>query len=222
MAFSFHKEVTTPEALANSIETDQHVLRWFTLLVVQPSLRARFDQDPQTQRLYQILKQVVVAQYLLYLFVGGSFFILMYLGHYPYLWLGLLLIFPALYLHQRLKYCVRGIGMAIVQRDFDPSLLRQKTLYQISEFYSRKYQIPSIVDNIFAWDNTTRVLVIAGAILAGQMIPFIVKVYRVHFVLTFLAIIVTSYFVFNLINTFIIYKYLQSRLPAPGTPLPKT
>ena len=211
MAFSFHKEVTTPEALASSIDTDQHVLRWFTLLVVQPTLRARAIQDPKTKTLYLLLKKIVVSQYLLYLLVTATLFILFTSGHYPYLSLGLLFIIPALYLHQKLKQCVKEISMEVVNKDFEPSVLRQKTLYQISEHYSRAYSIPSIVDNIFTWDNTTRIIVIAGAILAGEMVPLLIKVYRVNFVLTFLIIITACYFLFTLFNTFIIYKYLQTQ-----------
>ena len=213
MAFSFHKEVTTPEALASSIDTDQHVLRWFTLLVVQPALRAREIQNPKTKILYKLLKKIVISQYLLYLLVATTFFILLIFQHYSYLNLGFLFIIPALYLHQRLKQCVKEIGMEVVSKDFGPSVLRQKTLYQISEHYSRAYGIPSIVDNIFTWDNTTRIIVIAGAILAGEMVPLLIKVYRVNFVLTFLIIITGCYFLFTLFNTFIIYKYLQTQPP---------
>lgn len=213
MAFSFHKEVTSPEALASSIDTDQHVLRWFTLLVVQPAIRQRASQDPKLQPLYSSLRITVTVQYLLYLLLAGAFFMIVYLNHYLYLWLILLFVIPALYLHQRLKHCIQKIGLDIVQKDFEPSVLRQKTLYQISEFYSQQYRIPSIVDNIFTWDNTTRIIVIACAILAGQVIPLIIKVYRVNFVPTFLCLLAICYLIFTMVHTFIIYKYLQTSPP---------
>ena len=210
MAISFHKEVTTPEALASSIDTDQHVLRWFTLFIVQPAVQARGMDNPTTQKLYAALKGIVTQQFFLYLFLEGAFVVIVFLKLYPYFWLGALFIFPGLFLHARLKKCVREISLPIVLTDFDNSTLRQKTLYQISEFYSRQYHFPSLVDNIFKWDNATRIIVIAAAILSGQMIPLIINIYRVNFVLTFLGLHAAGYLIFATIHTLIIYKHLQT------------
>jgi hypothetical protein len=213
MALSFHKEVTTPEALASSIEIDHHVLRWFSLLIVQPAIRVRQIHRPKMVGSYRMLKVLIIAQYVWHLAVGGSLFILLYLRNYSGLWWMLTLIVPAILLQQALKKCAQEIGMDIVGQDFDPAGLRQKTLYQISEFYSRKYGVPSIVDNIFVWDNTSRLVVIGGAIFAGELAQMVIKVYRISFVLTFLTIIAAAYFIFSFLHTFILYKNLRISLP---------
>ena len=209
MPFSFHKEITTPEALASSIDTDQHVLRWFTLLVVQPAVRAREMKEPHIQCLYVILKRVILSQYLLYLFIAGGALALIYLQHYSYLGWGLFFIVPTIYLHQRLKQCVREIGMDLVHKDFEPKILCQKTLYQICEFYSQQYHIPSLVDNIFQWDNTTRNILIVSAVLSIQMISLLLRIHQVNFVLTLISLLGICYFIFMFINAFVLYRYLR-------------
>lgn len=172
-------------------------------------MRARGDKHPELKPRYAALKQILASQYILYLALWGGLFTTLYLGLYNYLWLDLLLIVPLFYLHLQLKNCVRTIGMDIILKDFNDDALRQKTLYQISEFYSRQYQVPSLVDNIFLWDNATRMIVIAAAILAGQMIPLIMKIYRINFIFTFLCLLAGCYLIFTTIHTFIIYKHLQ-------------
>ena len=216
MPTPFHKDVTTPEALASSINTDHHVLRWFTLLAVQPAIQAREAKDPPTLLLYASLRKIVTEQYVLYAGLWAGLLTVLYLRQYHYLWLSLLFIPPLFSFHGRLRKCVQTIGMGIVSKDFDDATLRRKTLYQISEFYGRQYRMPSIVDTIFIWDNMTRLLVIAMIILSGSMIPLIIKIYRVNFILTFLTLTGAGYLIFMTIHTFIIYKQLQRPLPKPA------
>ena len=209
MPISFHKQVTTPEALASSIDIDHHVRRWFTLLVVQPAFRNGRDKTPQIQSLYAALRKIVTGQCFLYTLLWGNIGAGMYSGHNQIVGLGLLFTLPLFYLDLQLKKCVRKISMAALLKDFADADLRQKTLYQISEFYSRQHCFPSIVDNIFTWDNMTRMIVIAITILAAPIIPLIIKVYRVNFILTFLSLLALCYLIFATIHTFRIYRYLQ-------------
>lgn len=200
--------VTTPEALASSIETDKHVLQWFTYLIVQPSIQSRFRDEPPIQKLYRDLKKIVILQHVLYLSLLAAFFLIIYTKQYFYLLGILVLIYPYVKLHIALKNCVRDISMSMILKDFEDSALRQKTLYQISEFYSRQCHIPSLVDQIFAWNNIWRIVLITGFIMnIFVMLAFSLKLLVGYLILVY--IVTSCYFVFAIIRTFIIAYHLR-------------
>lgn len=206
MAVFTHKFVSTPEALASSIDTDQHVLRWFTYLVAQHSVQSRFRNEPAVRKFYHNFKKAMGLQCMFSLLLLGTFILLVVTKHYFY-FLGLsVFIFCSVRVHLVLKNCVREISMSMILRDFEDSILRKKTLYQVSEFYSRRHHIPSLVDYMFAWDNIWRMTLIAAAFAEYPMLDLFMKLPSISYFPLYCSVV--FYLIFAAIYAYIIYKHL--------------
>ena len=119
--------------------------------------------------------------------------------------MGIILIYFYYVAHQKIKECASSISSRLIARDFDETSLQKNTLYQIGEFYGRKYKIKSLVHNITSVDATIRTILFCSLFSFSFIHP--VSFWR------YWGIIVGTYYILNtLLNTPLFYKILE-RLP---------
>jgi hypothetical protein len=197
-----HKNVSSLEAILSSIETDDQVYRWFSFLVVQPALKKSIVNQDSTTKVYDALKKINLFQGLIYIFLLVALFYILWSKQFIYLLLGLLFIYPLFKIHSLKKKYVVELSRILLTRDFKPEEISQKTLYQLGEIYSRKFNIPSLVDTIYALDNTSRKAIIFAFVFTAFIYPL--KVWQI-FASMILAYLLTQI----LIKTSVIYKHLK-------------
>lgn len=202
MAHIVHKNVSSLEAILSSIETDEQVYRWFSFLVVQSGVRESIFKTNNSQALYDELKKTNFLQGVLYLILFFALFLILFSKQFPYLLFGLVFIYPLLKVHNKKKKLIVSLSRNVLTQDFKPDELPQKTLYQIGEIYSRKYNIPSLVDTIYVLDNTSRKAIIFAFVFTAFIYPLKVWQITVSMILAYLLAQI-------LIKTSIIYKHLK-------------
>ncbi len=201
MTTIFHKAVSSLEAILSSIETDEQVYRWFTLLIIQPEVVKHLASSTSDQ-LYAKLKQFTVLQRTIYLACFLGLVAVIFWKKFLYLTLGLIVIYPLYKIHKDKKKIVIEISSTLLQKDYEKNELSQKTLYQLCEIYSRKYNIPSLVDTIYALDNISRKAIIFTFIFTAFIYPL--KVWQI-----FLSIFIAFLLIQAVLKTSFIYKNLK-------------
>ncbi len=202
MAIPFHKAVSSLEAIASSIDTDEQVFRWFNFLVTRPAISEHLTDVNHAATLYPRLRKILCLQLLLNVLIVGLLVLIIVSKQYVYLWAGLLFIYPLFKLNQNQKKLVVEISTELLKKDFQLEDLCQKTLYQLCEIYSKKYNIPSLVDTIYHLDNISRKTIMCVFIFTCFIYPL--KVWQIF------ATTIASYFVIQIILKIpFIYKNLK-------------
>jgi hypothetical protein len=132
-------------------------------------------------------------------------------GLVVWLWLiaeepfALLLLLPLAYLGYKLfirkRAVVSQISRELLLLDFPGEALTQKTLYQIAEIYSRRYNIPSLVDTIYHWDRILRTAVLVLSVI-------LTIIYPVKFWQYLLAVLVSFFLLSGMIQRTALYRRL--------------
>jgi hypothetical protein len=144
MNHSFPK-VTTLEALSRTIIYDKATYGWVTLLLSRKTALERVLGYPH----YPAFKKRLILQTMLLILSIGLLFVALTI--YPSL---LLLDFPLIILffglNKKIRQDYSQMMLRLIKEDFQETELGQKTLYQIGEYYSQRYKIPSLVDLLTA------------------------------------------------------------------------
>ena len=209
MSTVFHRAITSIEAVENTINSDRQVFRWFTFLIVQPAVKAKMLKEETTRQLYSNFKRTMALQLIWYVGLLGCLLVLVFSKHFIFLWLGILFLFPATYLHLNKKKYVRQISTRLLTQDFDIAELNKKTLYQIGESYSQKYNIPSLVDTIYFIDKISRATLITVFVLACLLLPFFIDSYQLNVWKFYFSLMIAYYLINALVNTNAIYRHLR-------------
>jgi len=115
----------------------------------------------------------------------------------------IILLYPCIKLHLRKKECVSQISRHVLSDDYDAAALAKTTLYQICEQYSRRYNIPSLVDAIYHSDNILRHTVFTAFVLIVLILPINTTLQRL------LALLFSYQIVIIISNASIIYRRLK-------------
>jgi hypothetical protein len=166
-----HKIVSSLEAITSSIENDGQVYRWFAFLVTQQEVKGKLKPEGQAKHFYQKLMLVNLAQIFVLILILAILFAAVYFGKYIFLVGALAVLYPLTKLGQAKRRCVKEITRQLLEKDWEPAELGQKTLYQLSELYRRKYNIPSFIDAIYFADAITRKSVLLAVLCA----PFVIQ-----------------------------------------------
>ncbi|OGX27620.1 MAG: hypothetical protein A2787_09510 [Omnitrophica WOR_2 bacterium RIFCSPHIGHO2_01_FULL_48_9] len=171
MAIPHYKITTSIEAIAHSIKIDHYVYHWFSQLIVHPRIKEKLKTSPDLLSVYKYLKLITLSELLLYL----AFFILVILFFSLRQWP--LVIFLAavnlglLFLSLKEKTAIARLGIGVLTQDYSAEQIAQMTLFQICEIYSRQLNIPSLVDTVFALDDTLKKILIWTYILTVFIYP---------------------------------------------------
>ncbi|MFC1703544.1 hypothetical protein ACFL1E_01995 [Candidatus Omnitrophota bacterium] len=160
------ENVSSIESIASSIETDHQVYRWFSFLIAQPGVKQRLEKVKGYIELCCRLSKAIRVQRMLcaVLLCVGLF--ALYTEEYIYFGWVPILMYPCIRLHYLRKKTVVEISTQLITCDYKKQELSQKTLYQLGEIYSRKYDTLSLVDGIQALDNISRITIVAAFIIA--------------------------------------------------------
>jgi hypothetical protein len=161
--------VSSMSSVINSIENDRQVYRWFLMLISLPEIQQKLSEEDKTKKEYQALKKIQTAEIATYIALA-LITVASYLTKEPWtLLLGVLPLAILVILFQRNRKRVAAISEQFLLKNIQPNELNQQTLYQSCEYFSKKYNTPSLVDIITYQDFIGR-KVLLGAIL---FIPFI-------------------------------------------------
>ena len=179
------ENVTSIEAIRSTIKIDSQAYQWFAFLIVQPEIKSRLGKNAYIRKLYGDLRKIILIQMIAYLFLLGSLPFIVLLKYYFFLPAAIIPAYFATRFHFKKKTCVSKISIHLVSEDFDLSILRNTTLYQICEQYSQRYNIPSLVDAIYRSDITMRYVVffvstIALLILSFPPIPYCLALFFLY------------------------------------------
>jgi hypothetical protein len=197
-----NKKVSSINVILSSIETDYYVYKWFLFLVGTPEIKAQLSQQKGTTSCYSSISAVTVLQILLYgVFLICTWYIFL-IRQYYLLWFYFLFVGAGwcLFFFKR-KYLVK-LASFLLKSDFPEGEIGNITLYQLSEDYSKKLSIASVVDTIYASETTLR---------ATFKISFICTVFIFMFRIwnTFFLVALSLVLVFFLSNSIQNYKRLK-------------
>ena len=206
MSFSYKTTVSSLESLISSINTDNQVYRWFTFLVSQRAVEQHLKDIKGIDLLYGNLVKTVFMQKSLGILLICFLITLIIFEKYLYFWLGVIFLYAFMKLHSMKKQCVVKISSHMLTHDFEQSKLSQMTLYQLAEYYSKEFKIPSFVDAIYALDDICR---------KSLLLIFIVHITVYMFIYQFpiwqmiCSIFVIYYTIYNIINSSLVYRHLK-------------
>jgi hypothetical protein len=161
--------VSTMSSVISSIENDRYTYRWFLTLICLPEVQKGLSAQNKAQEDYAALKMIQINKIVLYLLLVGVI-LFAYLIRQPLVVLIELVPLAALvYLFRKNCGRVAAISRQFLLENISSDELERQTLYQISEYFSKKYNIPSLVDITAGQDSIGR-KVILGAIF---FLPFI-------------------------------------------------
>lgn len=164
--------VSSMNSILASIENDRQVYRWFLMLVCLPEARNMLCVQHIIKEKYQTLKKVQIGEIITYLVMASILSVSCFLKQpwdllaesIPLMALG------SLYLNNR--RCVAAISEQFLLKNLEPDKLNHQTLYQTSEYFSKKYNIPSLVDIITFQDRTARIVLLASILFIPFIYPF--------------------------------------------------
>ena len=192
--------LTTPESLSSTIQDDPQIYEWFRNLILQQKFRSDFRVNPIRKELYQKFDLQRIFQkrivFLLCLSLTLPFLLKLY-----WLWgVTILLIIVQYVMAKRLRKYVAEISLQQISDDFPANQLAKTTLYQIGEFYSKKYETYSIVDLLTLSHEYLRTLLIC----LGVVFLIVYPVFNISIVL---LITVLVFFTFKImLNKSFIYN----------------
>jgi hypothetical protein len=196
---------TSFSTLISTIKDDQHVFRWFMHLIEQPAVKTELVREENIRGLYAQLRRNLRYQYILYPPILIALSIAFLQHQYLIGGVGMILIYFYYAAHQKIRKCVSSVSTRLIAQDFDETSLHEKTLYQIGEFYSRKYKIKSLVHSITSVDAPLRTLLFCSLF-------FVLVIHPGGFWYYWLVIVGTYDILNTILNTPFIYKILN-RLP---------
>jgi len=148
--------VSSLKSLTRSIETDYYVYRWFTFLIHHPPIRQNLIKSSKFETLYRRFQKnsFLLNVSLLMIFSGIIFIIGNGQWHSP--WIIFILSAAAYKLHNTQRTTVSLIGNYFVSQEYNQHNFATKSLYEISEIYAQRYNIPSLISTMCQSDRLCR------------------------------------------------------------------
>ena len=172
MAIPLHKDITTLNAVHDTILSDHYAYRWFTYLIVQKNIFDSLRDSSTAREGYQRMRRLTrfQAAIILVFFLG----LIVYSAQLLILFFSITAILIYLYVRTltEKRKVVAQLGLELVKKDFGEATVGKKTLYQIAEFYSTRVKIPSLVDVVYQFDQirrNTAVLILITIVLIYPM-----------------------------------------------------
>lgn len=163
--------ITSVNSLISTIKIDRQVRRWFAYLILQRGLKKELSQKREAEVLYKNLRRLFYQEKAILFFLVIIFSFIVATRQFQYSFLFIVFFVISILLGVRKREYIVKICTLLVNRDFDKLLLAQKTLYQVGELYSRKYNIVSLVHAITSVDVVTRKAVFYTIIFATFIYP---------------------------------------------------
>ncbi|MFA5259701.1 MAG: hypothetical protein WC450_00565 [Candidatus Omnitrophota bacterium] len=169
-----YNNITTLESLGATIQNDYQVLTWFSLLLNTPAIRSFLTaRNDGAKHVYERFSRLSHLQSGMTGLLGG---IVLAAGVFPqdYIWGGMALSLFAgiLSVHRKKTAVIRKLALILIPDNFDQQSLGRQTLYQITEFYARKYGIPSLIEVINIFTRAAQDTAVVFLMMLLLFIPF--------------------------------------------------
>lgn len=160
---AIHQEnVSSFEAIINSIKYDPEVCRWFEFFVTLPAVAAELSSGAGMERAYRDIQRSILAQRIL---LGAAILNVAAIVVLETLWPVLAAPFIVFFWFrfQTIKNAgVVSISDYLIRRDYGSlDALSSVTLYQLCEEYAQNQGVASLVDKIYCFDQVKRYSVLA-------------------------------------------------------------
>lgn len=185
---------TSLEALISTIENDSEIANWFYYLLSSSSLKSEYGKGSQFwiglekvgHRVFlQNISKVVILVFLIIVLFFGR------MGNFAAFIPIAFLLFAN---EKSIRKSIGELSHCVLSRDFEDNDFQNKSLYQISEHYSNKYGVASLVKVQFFIVNFIRmVLVCSIVIFAFGLSLKLFRSYMIIALLFYAATIVTSF-----------------------------
>ncbi|MGE0269353.1 MAG: hypothetical protein AB7S78_12960 [Candidatus Omnitrophota bacterium] len=166
-------QVSTIEAFANTLKSDYQVNRWFLYIMQQPSASEELCKSSEVAHSFSRLKTWVIVQRFLFLTVIPWAVTALF---FPINWISVIslavLVTGMLSVAVVKINLVKKIALHMLQRDFGGKSLEKLTLYEVGEFYGRKYNTTALVDKLNKAAVIYRVAVAASLFIGVFIFSF--------------------------------------------------
>ncbi len=191
--------ITSINSLISTIKTDKHVQRWFLYLISQPGFREEASKDLETGALYKKFRRLFYMERTAFVLLLGTLVFVVMTQQFQHILPLAALFVASVFLQVKKRGYVVGACSFLVNRDFEEAQFAHKTLYQIGEFYSRRYHIVSLVNAITSVDVVTRKAVF-------YTIIFATFIYPLNFWQICGSVLAAYYIFYGLVSSTFIYK----------------
>lgn len=190
--------VTSINAIISTIRVDKQVRRWFTHLILQKSVENQLSEKKDVEAAYKRAKNISFWEKVLH-FLFFCLLLFVVIARQPNYAIFVIAFLPvSIFLYVKKKECTIKISSSLINADFNEEAFAQKTLYQIGEFYSRKYGVVSLVDAVTSVDVVVRKSIFYTFI-------FVTFIYPLNFWWTCGTVLAVYWIFYGLISTTFIY-----------------
>jgi hypothetical protein len=183
--------------LKNSILTDKYIYNWSFDLISQKDARDILTKNPYSKTDYSIFKSDLIISRISFTATAAFLALGIFYGLTWLLFLVITFFGIFIFFHKKLKNKTAILSLWIIRQEIKDLELKQPTIYQISEILSRKYRIPSLVDNLYFFDSTSAILLAATALALQIFLPPRYPTLA-RFIFLFILYIASSFFINNL------------------------
>lgn len=195
---------SSKKSLLRTIKNDNIVYYWFSLLLLNKSIKDSLSHNKAVSCFYKEFIASLYSRFILVsfftIFLSAMFFYDYSKLHWIVLFLTIVLYIAA---HKRGFKAFCNIFEEFIGQNFNSDCLKQKTLYQIGEFYGNKYQIPTLVETLHFNIKTYT------SFFAVSFI-FWVFIYPINTFVTCLGILTSMLIIRIYFNTFSLLKHLKN------------
>ncbi len=163
-------KVSSFPTFIRTLQNDFYSRQWFSHLLWHPAISSALISDKNRRETYRTLARIERQELGLYVLS-----LLLLLGmatpfRLPAVLCLLLVLMAHSYLSNKKKALVVQLSAVWLRTEFPPETFDQKTLYQITEILSRKYDTVSLVDTLYFSDSILRILYIG--LFVFLLIPY--------------------------------------------------
>ncbi|MCK5014050.1 MAG: hypothetical protein KAS66_09530 [Candidatus Omnitrophica bacterium] len=191
--------VTSINALISTIKTDKQVRWWFVCLLLQRALKEELSQNKEAGALYKKFRSILCLEKVIFFLLLIVFLLVIVTRQFQYSFLPVIFFVISVFLQVRKRQYIVKVCTFLLKRDFDRSLFARKTLYQIGEFYGRKYNVVSLVNTVTSVDNMTRKAVFYTIIFATFIYPL--SFWQIGF-----SVLAAYYIFYGIASAIFVYK----------------
>ena len=190
---------TSLEALTSTIETDNEIANWFYYLLSESSLENEFGKGSQFSAELAHLRQKVLLQNSAKITVILFLIIVIFWGRIEHFLAFIPMAVLFIINDKNIRKDIAKLSQSVLLRDFIDNDFQDKSLYQIGENYSKKYNIASLVKIQFFSVNFVRIVFVSSVIVFAFAAPLkILQSYTLIATLFYAAQVITGFhFIFN-------------------------
>lgn len=194
--------ITSPAAIKSTIETDNHVFRWFLFLIGQKDVKKEFIERTKDGKIYTRLKLLLIIQWLCSLFLMVSLIYMLMTRQIIIAGALVLALLIHFMVEQDARRKVSAMSLKIIAWHFDGNVLGRNSLYQIGEKLANQYHVRSLVLSMVSVDEIIRKTLLYAIIFVSFIFPMEEMISW--------GIIITAYWLANvIINIAGVYKNLS-------------